>query len=87
MHELFDDLVDNFNCPEALPIIGAIGDRVNVTTQFDGWGYVHLFDATNLNNVVDVDTYAIPEAFDPAFASGFGDLSVHEVASDPTIPA
>ena len=30
-----------------------------------------------------VDAYAIDEAMDPAFASGFGDLSVHEVAVDP----
>ena len=27
------------------------------------------------------NTYAIPEAHDPAYASGFGDLSVHEVAT------
>jgi hypothetical protein len=33
-----------------------------------------------------VDTFAIPEAMDPAFADGFGDLSVHEVAVDPTDP-
>ena len=30
--------------------------------------------------MLELDTYAIPEAHDPAFASGFGDLSVHEVA-------
>jgi hypothetical protein len=33
-----------------------------------------------------VDIYAIPEAMDPAFATGFGDLSVHEGATDPTDP-
>jgi catechol 2,3-dioxygenase-like lactoylglutathione lyase family enzyme len=54
---------------------------VTVATQFDGWGYVHLFDAATLE---DLDTFAIPEAMDPAYASGFGDLSVHEVATDPT---
>ena len=31
----------------------------------------------------EVDAYAIEEATDPAFATGFGDLSVHEVAVDP----
>lgn len=84
MHELFDDAVpgDNFTYPEAVPVVGTIGDKVTVTTQFDGWGYVHLFNATNLQNLVDVDTFAIPEAMNPAFASGFGDLSVHEVATD-----
>ena len=30
-----------------------------------------------------IDTYAVSEAQDPAFATGFGDLSVHEVAMDP----
>ncbi|MCA1704348.1 MAG: hypothetical protein LC808_14240, partial [Actinobacteria bacterium] len=86
MHELFDDpnAADNFTYPESVPAIGTIGDRITVTTQFDGWGYVHLFDAETLQ---DLDTYAIPEAMDPAYASGYGDLSVHEVATDPTDPS
>ena len=86
MHELFDDpnAADNFTYPESVPAIGTVGDKITVTTQFDGWGYVHLFDAATLQ---DLDTYAIPEAMDPAFASGFGDLSVHEVATDPTDPS
>ena len=50
------------------------------TSEFNGWGYIHLFDAKTL---AEIDTYAIPEALNPAFASGFGDLSVHEVATDP----
>ena len=29
------------------------------------------------------DQYAVPEAQDPAYAGGFGDLSMHEVATDP----
>ncbi len=86
MHELFDDpnAADNFTYPESVPAIGTVGDRITVTTQFDGWGYVHLFDAAT---GADLDTYAIPEAMDPAYASGFGDLSVHEVATDPTDPS
>ncbi|MGI8731503.1 MAG: PA domain-containing protein, partial [Solirubrobacteraceae bacterium] len=86
MHELFDDpnASDNFTYPESVPAIGTVGDRVTVTTQFDGWGYVHLFDAATLE---DLDTYAIPEAMDPDYASGYGDLSVHEVATDPTDPS
>ena len=56
----------------------------HATSQFDGWGYVHLFDAATLE---DLDTFAIPEAMDPEFASGFGDLSVHEVATDPLDPS
>lgn len=52
-------------------------------TRFEntGGGYVHLFEAATLE---DLDTLAIPEAMDPAYASGFGDLSVYEVATDPT---
>ena len=53
-------------------------DVVNISSYFDGWGYVHLFDAATME---DLDTYAIPEAHDPDHASGSGDLSVHEVAT------
>jgi hypothetical protein len=59
--------------------IGVTGDTVNVEAVFDGWGYVHLY-TNNKGKLVELDTYAIPQAHDPAFASGFGDLSVHEVA-------
>lgn len=59
--------------------IGTLGDSVSVSAFFDGWGYVHLF-TNNAGKLVELDTYAIPEAHDPAFASGFGDLTVHEVA-------
>lgn len=93
MHELFDDgnPADDFTYPDSVPVIGTVGDTITVTTQFDGWGYVHLFDATSVDtaanavpavNLTDVDTFAIPEAMDPTKASGFGDLSVHEVATD-----
>jgi len=86
MHEFFDTtpLYDLDDYPETAPAIGTVGDRISVTSQFDGWGYVHLFDAATLE---DLDTFAIPEAMDPDFAFGFGDLSVHEVATDPTDPS
>ena len=86
MHELFDDpdAADNFTYPESYPTVGTVGDRFTLTSAFDGWGYVHLFDAATGE---DLDTFAIPEAMDPAFATGFGDLTVHEVATDPTDPS
>lgn len=86
MHELFDDPVaaDDYTYPESVPAVGTLGDRIGTTSQFDGWGYVHLFDAASGR---DLDTFAIPEAMDPAYASGFGDLSVHEVATHPTDPS
>ncbi|MPY77432.1 MAG: hypothetical protein GEV04_02850 [Actinophytocola sp.] len=77
-HKLFDSVSDAY--PEANPALGQVGHEVDVDAVFDGWGYVHLFDAATNE---DLDTYAIDEAHDPAFASGFGDLSVHEVATDP----
>jgi hypothetical protein len=94
------DIEDEFDLAACLegtgraPIaVGTIGDVItSVDAQFDAWGYVHLlwvadFDAATGASLVDVDTFAIPEALDPAFAEGFGDLSVHEVAVDPLDPS
>ena len=63
--------------------VGALGDIVTMTSFFDGWGYVHLY-ANGSGKLVELDTFAIPEAMNPAFAEGFGDLSVHEAATSPT---
>ncbi|MDQ4132448.1 MAG: hypothetical protein M3179_04390 [Actinomycetota bacterium] len=41
---------------------------------------MQLFDRTTFQVV---DRFAIPEAHDARYATGFGDLSVHEVATDP----
>ncbi len=84
---IFDVPYSNADClagtgPAALPVaLGTTGDTLTFSSYFDGWGYVHLFDNSSM---AELDTYAIPEAHDPAFASGFGDLSVHEVATSPT---
>jgi len=64
----------------AAPAIGTDGQTVDIKAVFDGWGYVHLYDA---NTMEEVDQYYLTEGQDPAFAAGFGDLSVHEVATDP----
>lgn len=55
------------------------------SSEFDGWGYVHLY-VNGPGKLEQADTYAIEEAFDEAFAIGFGDLSAHEVATHPTDP-
>ena len=52
------------------------------TSRFDGWGFAHLF-RNQAGKVEEVDAYAIPEALDPAYAFGYGDLSIHEFATDP----
>lgn len=62
-----------------LLIEGAPPVTVTAVGAFNGWGYLHQFDAATME---EVDTYAIAEAMDPAFASGFGDLSIHEVTTD-----
>ena len=66
--------------PANEPAIGALGEEVRVEGTFDGWGYAHLYDA---NTSEEVDAFAIPEALDENFAAGFGDLSIHEFATDP----
>jgi hypothetical protein len=84
---IFDTPYDNAAClagtgPAQLPVaLGTTGDTLTFSSTFDGWGYVHLFDRSTMD---ELDTYAIPEAHDPAFASGSGDMSVHEVATSPT---
>ncbi len=75
-------------CTAATPAVGSPTSTIALTVTFDGWGYVRLF-ATDFARgpnggatINQIDTYAIPESQDPAFAIGFGDLSVHEVAMD-----
>ncbi len=83
---IFGAPYDNAAClagtgPAQLPVaLGTTGDTLRFASQFDGWGYVHLFRNQN-GKMAELDTYAIPQAHDPAFASGYGDLSVHEVAT------
>jgi hypothetical protein len=67
------------------PAIGTVGEDIQATAAFDGWGYVHLFSNTVVNGkFAELDTYAIDEGHDPAYAVGYGDLTVHEVATHPT---
>ena len=81
-HLLFNTDV-SYTYPDG-PAIGDLGEDVMATGLFNGWGYVHLFGNTEVGGkFAELDTYAIDEAHDPAFATGFGDLSVHEVATDP----
>ena len=82
MHLMFNDTPE-YSGPEGTDIpLGTLGERYHATGEFDGWGYVNLHDATNPNLPI-IGTYTIPEAQDEDFASGFGDLTVHEVKTDP----
>lgn len=69
-----------FGSTTAEPTLGQDGARVNAAGRFDGWGYTRLLSAGTGREIA---AYAIPEALDPRYASGFGDLSVHEFATDP----
>lgn len=82
MHQLFNT-APAYVGPEGADIpIGALGEDLFARGGvFDGWGYVHLH--RNATDLPVVDTYAVPEGQDPAFASGFGNLTVHEVKTDP----
>jgi hypothetical protein len=66
-------------CPQATPPPGSPSNGVRIERIFDGWGYVRFLNATSMQ---ELDSFAIPEAHDPAFETGFGDLTVHEVAID-----
>lgn len=89
-----DDTYDEDACqtgtqvfPAAEGDTNADGQGFTVASTFEGWGYVRLYDtdieAEGETITETVDTYAVPESQDAAFAQGFGDLSVHEVAIDP----
>ncbi|MFD2467859.1 PA domain-containing protein [Amycolatopsis silviterrae] len=56
----------------------------DVRSEFVGWGYLRLFK-TDLDGgrATQLDTYAISEAQDPRYATGFGDFSASHVAIDP----
>ncbi len=82
MHQLFND-PPNYTGTEGADIpVGAPGEDLFAKGGvFDGWGYVHLH--RNTTDLPEVDTYSVPEAQDPAYQSGFGNLTVHEVKTDP----
>lgn len=87
MHLLFDD-APAYAAPEGyaaggdMPPIGTLGQTLSARGGvFDGWGYVQLHDARQPDLPV-IDTYAVAESKDPAHATGFGNLTVHEVKTD-----
>ena len=85
MHELFGRAPD-FTVPyppgdptDLEPNIGEVGFEVDITSTFDGWGYVRVLDTDPANTPTEISQITIPETGDPAFGVGFGDLTVHEV--------
>jgi hypothetical protein len=86
---LLDQPIGDDVCNQASPAAGSATVTTTIESVFDGWGYVRMFRTDiprqrgRTGSIQQIDTYAIPEAQDPAFAEGFGDLSIHEVAIDP----
>jgi hypothetical protein len=77
-------------CDTVTPAPGSPVTSTTIKAVFDGWGYVRLFktkiggDAgAPAGSIRQLDTFAIPESQDPDYATGVGDMSVHEVAIDP----
>ncbi len=56
-------------CSTANPPVGTEGNPVNISAEFDGWGYTHLF-RNDGSTLTPIDAYAIPEAMDPAKRDG-----------------
>jgi hypothetical protein len=85
MHELFARTPD-FTLPYPLgdpadlePDIGEVGFEVDIAATFDGWGYVRVLDTDPASAPTEIAQITIPETADEDFATGFGDLTVHEV--------
>ena len=65
---------------DSIPVpVGTVGDVVTLAASFDGWGYVHLY-RNGTGKLQELDTYAVATGMDPAYETGFGNQTVHEVA-------
>ena len=77
-----------YSCSEAAdapnntpaPPVGTIGESIGLRAAFEGWGYVHLFDRRSGR---EIDSWSLPQAQAERYATDYGDLTVHEVATDP----
>jgi hypothetical protein len=82
MHQLFATEPNYVGAEGADIPVGTPGQRLFARGGvFDGWGYIHLH--RNMAGLPEVDTYSVAEGQDPAYAEGFGNLTVHEVKTDP----
>jgi hypothetical protein len=83
MHEAFGTTPD-YSVPYPSPAPneptpGTLGPRIDAPSQFDGWGHARLIDTSTPSAPTEVGQFAIPQTADKDFASGFGDVDVHEV--------
>ncbi|MDP8955586.1 MAG: hypothetical protein M3N24_01305 [Actinomycetota bacterium] len=69
-------------CQTATPPLGTPSEAFTMSGIFDGWGYLHLYDSQTMEAL---DHWALPESLDQSNATGKGDLTIHEVATDPDL--
>ena len=86
LHELFGDPAEytpsSTTLAPDMPAVGTVGARIRARGDvFDSWGYLNLINADTMRHI---DHYAVPQAVDPRFARGSGDLTIHEITTDPT---
>jgi hypothetical protein len=65
--------------PAKEPDIGAEGEKVSATAEFDGWGYLNMYD---FRTGEFLDYFAPGPTLNPDLAFDSGTLSVHEIATD-----
>ena len=58
------------------------GSPVDIGVLFDGWGYAHLYK-NGTGKLEKRGDFAIGEGIDERYATDFGDLTIHEFATDP----
>jgi len=83
MHELFGttpSYAGNYAGEDA-PAPGDIGPKIEMISFFDSWGHARLFEADPTGGFTEIDQLFLEEQTDLDFAVGFGDLTVHEVAT------
>ena len=89
---------DDGSTDSQLPAINTQGAEVTAGVFFDGWGYFHVLNATDeevtvkyrnagetrtVGELGEIGYYAPAELADPDFATGFGDLTMHNLETDP----
>lgn len=85
---------DGANPP--LPAIGVAGLDVDISADFDGWGYLHVLNNLEQDVMVphpdgdrtvgyleEIGYYAPAELADAVLATGAGDLTMHNIEADP----
>ena len=91
-----DPAIGDGNNPP-LPPIGSAGLDVNISGDFDGWGYLHILNNREHDVIVphrilgdqtvgylgEIGYYAPAEITDPNLAVGAGDLTMHNIEADP----